>query len=72
MSRSTTRTLRRLALAAGAALAGRSILRRRQAMQVVPPDLRSPILWVPLSFSSDRTVRMIRSLAERAPAIPSP
>ena len=54
MTRSARRTIRRAAIATGAVLVGRSVLRRRHAMDPVPPELRSPVMWLPISLGSDR------------------
>jgi len=65
------RRLRPLVLSAaalaGAAAAGPYITRRRRAVAAVRPDIRSPILYAPLSLRSDVVLRLIR----RLPAPPS-
>jgi acetyl esterase/lipase len=70
MSHPVRRTVRRAAIATGAVLAGRSLIRRRRAMDPVPPELRSPVMWIPISFGSDRTLRLMRALQGRAPVLP--
>jgi len=68
------RRVRRIALplvALAAAVAARPRLaRRRAAIEHVAADLRNPILYVPLSLRSDRSLRVLRQLS-RAP-IPPP
>ena len=70
-----SRRLRRLALplvvgiGAGVA-ASRTVARRRPLVAPVAADLRSPILYVPLSLRSERVLGAIRSLP--APALPTP
>jgi acetyl esterase/lipase len=54
------------ALAAGAAV--RAVARRRAAIAPVAPDLRTPMLYVPMSLHSDRALRLMR----RIPARPAP
>ncbi len=51
------------ALAAGAA--ARAVLRRRTAMAGVAPDLRTPLLYVPMSVRSDRALRLMRRIPAR-------
>ena len=76
MSSTSRRTgrLRRLTvtvagLFAGAAI-GRSLLRRRPAVQPVVVDLRTPVLYLPLSLRSERVLRAVRALP--APLLPTP
>ena len=76
MSRTSNRSggLRRLVVPAAALLAagavGRSVLRRRPAIAPVATDLRTPILYLPLSFRSQAVLRVVRSLP--APVPPTP
>ena len=67
------RRVRRLVLPAAAlalaATVGRGIARRRPAITPVAEDLRSPILYLPLSLRSERVLRVIRSLP--VPEIPT-
>ena len=67
-----TRRLRRivppLVVVAGAVGVGRLVARRRPLIEPVAPELRSPILYLPLSLTSDRALRFVRSL----PAPPGP
>jgi acetyl esterase/lipase len=66
------RRLRRgLALTATALVAGtvaRGVIRRRAVLQAVAPDLRTPLLYVPMSLRSDRVLRLMR----RIPGRPGP
>jgi len=66
----TTRRLRRAALAAGAVALARAVVRRRRLVDPVPAELRSPALWLPLPLSSDRAIRTVRSLQDRMPDLP--
>ena len=55
------------------ALGGLAVLRRRRRLTVVAPELRSPVLYVPFSLRSDRSVRLVRRLASAAiPAMKVP
>ena len=68
------RRLRRLVVPAGlllaAAAVGRSLLRRRPAVEPVAADLRTPVLYLPMSMRSEKVLRVIRSLP--APVPPTP
>ncbi len=73
-TRERPRRLRRLAVPAGALLAAgavaRSVLRRRPSVEPVVADLRSPMLYLPLSLRSEAVLRVVRSLP--APVPPTP
>jgi len=66
--------LRRLTVAAAGLAAvgavGRSVVRRRPAVQPVVADLRTPVLYLPLSLRSERVLRAVRALP--APVLPTP
>ncbi len=68
------RRLRRLAVPAAVLLAagaiGRSVLRRRPAVEPVADDLRSPVLYLPLSLRSERVLRAVRSMPAPVPQTP--
>src|SRR5262245_4831860 len=64
-SRSPLRWLRGvmvLSVLVGAVAALRGVQRRRPAMEPVAADLRSPLLYVPMSLRSARMLRVLRSL----------
>ena len=66
---SSGKTLRRLLAGAaliGAVAIGLHITRRRPAIQRVADDLRSPLLYLPLRSSDERSLRVVRSLSTRA------
>lgn len=65
------RKVRRAALVAGAVVTTRALVRKRRAMDPVPRELHSPIMWLPMPLGSDQTVRVIRSLQQRAPVPPT-
>lgn len=72
MGRSTTRRLVAAGALAGATTAViRGVSRRREVIAPVAPDLRSPVLYVPLELRSDRALRAVRALTTRA-TIPAP
>jgi acetyl esterase/lipase len=58
------------ALGYAVALLGRGLRGRRQAMEPVADDLRSPFLYVPLSLRSEKVLRVIRSLPAPVPQLP--
>lgn len=66
----STKARRRLMLGAVAFAAvtgiGARIRRRRPVVERVASDLRSPVLYLPFDLRSERTLRAVRSLNERA------
>lgn len=75
MTRSRTRTRPRpgrLALVGAAGVAAGALVRgvtaRRRTIATVPPELRSPLLLVPLKVGGDRTVAALNALTRAAAA----
>ena len=66
MTHSSHRTCRRLLagtlVVAGATVVGRSVARRRPAVAAVAPELRSPILYLPLDLTGERKLAMGRAM----------
>jgi acetyl esterase/lipase len=56
---------------AGVAVTSRVVRRRRLAMGRVAEDLRSPVLYLPLSLESSRALRVLRSLPAPPIAVPT-
>jgi acetyl esterase/lipase len=69
MARSSERIRRRLIagtlLAGGATAVGRSVARRRTAIDAVAPELRNPLLYLPLDLTDERKLAMGRALLRR-------
>lgn len=69
MSRSSERIRRRLIagslFAGGATMVGRSVARRRPAIDAVAPELRNPVLYLPLDLTDERKLAMGRALLRR-------
>jgi acetyl esterase/lipase len=61
------RVVRGLALAAVATAAARALVRRRELVAAVAPELRNPVLWFPMSLTSERVLGVVRSLSARMP-----
>ncbi len=75
MSRSSERIRRRLIagslLAGGATVVGRSVARKRPAIDAVAPELRNPMLYLPLDLTDERRLAMGRALLRRGlPPVP--
>jgi acetyl esterase/lipase len=51
-----------LAVGLVAAAAGRAVLRRRPALEPVADDIRTPVLYLPLSLRSETVLRILRSM----------
>jgi acetyl esterase/lipase len=71
--RGIRRSLRRLRRAVVLAVIGSlaySVARRRREVARVEPDLRNPILYVPLSLRGERGLRLMRSLPAPTPKLP--
>lgn len=58
------RTVAAGAMIAAVGLAVRQARRRRPLLDQVRPELRHPVLYLPMDLRSDRTLRMVRKLAE--------
>ena len=69
MSRSSERIRRRLIagglLAGGVTVVGRSVARRRPAVDAVAHELRHPVLYLPLDLTDERKLAMGRALLRR-------
>ncbi len=69
MARSSEQIRRRLIagtlLAGGATAVGRSVARRRTAIDAVAPELRNPVLYLPLDLTDERKLAMGRALLRR-------
>jgi acetyl esterase/lipase len=52
------------AVVAAAGLAVRQVRARRPLLDTVRPELRHPVLYLPMDLRSDRTLRVVRKLAE--------
>ena len=63
--RRTVRAVAGLAAVAGAGAAAVWIRRRHQAIAKVEPELRDPLMWLPLSIANGPTLRLARLLFER-------
>ncbi len=61
------RNFTRVALLATLGAAGRGLATRRTAVVAVLPELRHPVLWLPLNLRGHRSVRATRRLSGLAP-----